>query len=204
MTEEHGLPIARACQAARLSRAAYYKPGTDWVARDAEVIAALQAIVVEERTLPHSLCYRAVAALAFRPSLRSPSGEPLLHLLRGIGSKLRKQDRKPGQGFIFRNHVMFTSDRRDQAVPRIAELKRNAPCNAAENTFRAIRRRRSFVEAKRLPTKSHCGLGSDQLYQRVILYPVRLAVTPPIIHCLHGVPIDADDVGVRGLQRSIS
>ena len=27
MTEEHGLPIMRACQAARLSRAAYYRPG---------------------------------------------------------------------------------------------------------------------------------------------------------------------------------
>ncbi len=49
MTEEHGLPIVRACQVARLSRAAYYKPGLNWAARDAEVIAALQAIVVEEQ-----------------------------------------------------------------------------------------------------------------------------------------------------------
>jgi putative transposase len=49
MTEEHGLPIIRACQAARLSRAAYYKPGMDWATRDADVIAALQAIVVEEQ-----------------------------------------------------------------------------------------------------------------------------------------------------------
>ena len=49
MTEEHGLPIVRACQAARFSRAAYYRPGTDWVARDAEIIAALQAIVTEEQ-----------------------------------------------------------------------------------------------------------------------------------------------------------
>ena len=49
MAEEHDLPITRACQAARLSRAAYYKPGTDGSARDADVIAALHAIVVEER-----------------------------------------------------------------------------------------------------------------------------------------------------------
>jgi putative transposase len=48
MIEEHGLPIVRTCQAARLSRAAYYRPGTDWAARDAEVIAALQAIVTED------------------------------------------------------------------------------------------------------------------------------------------------------------
>lgn len=49
MPEEHDLPIVRACQAARLSRAAYYQLGTDWAARDAEVIAALQAIVTEEQ-----------------------------------------------------------------------------------------------------------------------------------------------------------
>ena len=42
MTQEHGLPIVRACQAARLSRAAYYRPGIDAVSRDADVIAALQ------------------------------------------------------------------------------------------------------------------------------------------------------------------
>ena len=49
MTAEHGLPIVRACKVARLSRAAYYKPGLDWTARDSEIIAALQAIVVEEQ-----------------------------------------------------------------------------------------------------------------------------------------------------------
>jgi len=48
MTEEHGVPIVRACQAARLSRTAYYRPGMDRAVRDAEVINALQAIVVEE------------------------------------------------------------------------------------------------------------------------------------------------------------
>ena len=49
MTEEHGLPIIRACQAARLSRAAYYRPGIDRAGRDPELITALQAIVVEEQ-----------------------------------------------------------------------------------------------------------------------------------------------------------
>jgi putative transposase len=37
MTEEHGLRILRACQAARLSRAAYYKPAIDRVAKDTEL-----------------------------------------------------------------------------------------------------------------------------------------------------------------------
>lgn len=48
MTEEHGLPVSRACQAARLSRAAYYRPGIDWAGRDGELISALQSVVVEE------------------------------------------------------------------------------------------------------------------------------------------------------------
>jgi Transposase len=39
---DHGMPIMRACQAARLSRATYYWPGIDQAARDAEVITALQ------------------------------------------------------------------------------------------------------------------------------------------------------------------
>jgi putative transposase len=47
MTVDHDLPIVRACQ--RLSRAAYYKPGVDRMARDAGVIVALQAIVAEEQ-----------------------------------------------------------------------------------------------------------------------------------------------------------
>ena len=49
MTLEHDLPIIRACQLARLSRAAYYKPGIERMARDGEVIITLQAIVVNEQ-----------------------------------------------------------------------------------------------------------------------------------------------------------
>jgi len=66
MTEEHGLPIGRACQAARLSRAAYYKPGTDGVARDAEVIAALQAIVAEEQRWGFWKCHDRLRAQGYR------------------------------------------------------------------------------------------------------------------------------------------
>ena len=63
MTAEHDLPIVRACQVARLSRAAYYKPGMDRMARDAEVIAALQAIVVEEQRWGFWKCHDRLRAL---------------------------------------------------------------------------------------------------------------------------------------------
>ena len=49
MSEEHGVPIVRACQATRLSRAAYYRPGINPASRDAAVITALQAIVTVEQ-----------------------------------------------------------------------------------------------------------------------------------------------------------
>jgi len=65
MTDEHGLPIARACQVARLSRAAYYKPGMDWAARDGEVIAALQAIVVEEQRWGFWKCHDRLRAQGY-------------------------------------------------------------------------------------------------------------------------------------------
>ena len=65
MTEEHDLSIARACQVARLSRAAYYKPGTDWAARDAEVIAALQAVVVEEQRWGFWKCHDRLRAQGY-------------------------------------------------------------------------------------------------------------------------------------------
>jgi putative transposase len=48
MTQEHGLSVARACSAARLSRAAYYKPVIDRGQADAEVVAALNEIVAVE------------------------------------------------------------------------------------------------------------------------------------------------------------
>ena len=45
MVETHRVPIKRACCAAGLSRAAYYKGPADVLARDAEVIEALNAVV---------------------------------------------------------------------------------------------------------------------------------------------------------------
>jgi putative transposase len=65
MTEDHGLPIVRACQVARLSRAACYKPGIDWAARNGEVIAALQAIVVEEQRWGFWKCHDRLRAQGY-------------------------------------------------------------------------------------------------------------------------------------------
>ena len=47
MTEEKGLSVSRGCHVIRLTRAAYYKSGTNWAERDTAVIAALNAAVAE-------------------------------------------------------------------------------------------------------------------------------------------------------------
>lgn len=48
MTEEHDIPVSRACRCVALSRSAYYDTSLDWKVRDAELIAAL-ADLVEHR-----------------------------------------------------------------------------------------------------------------------------------------------------------
>src|SRR5690606_31767882 len=45
LAEQHDLPIARACQCVGLSRSAFYRQPEHWTVRDAEVIAALAALV---------------------------------------------------------------------------------------------------------------------------------------------------------------
>jgi len=57
MTEEKGLSVLRACQVARLSRAAYYRPGVCWAARDAAVIQAINAALQESARWGFWKCY---------------------------------------------------------------------------------------------------------------------------------------------------
>src|SRR5262249_55574855 len=45
LVQEHGLPVRRACQAVRLSRAAYYRPRSSPLAQDAAVVTALNDVV---------------------------------------------------------------------------------------------------------------------------------------------------------------
>lgn len=48
MTEEHGVSVKRACQAARLSRAAFYRPARQCNPEDASVIDALNEVIGQE------------------------------------------------------------------------------------------------------------------------------------------------------------
>ena len=57
MTEGHGIPVTRACGAARLSRAAYYRTGMDRAERDRPVIEALNEIVAVEFRWGFWKCY---------------------------------------------------------------------------------------------------------------------------------------------------
>jgi len=65
MTEEHSLSIVRACQVARLSRAAYYKPEIDWNERDHAVIAALQGVVAQEQRWGFWKCHDRLRAQGY-------------------------------------------------------------------------------------------------------------------------------------------
>ena len=66
MTHEHDLPMARACQVTRLSRAAYYRPGVARRTRDAKVIAALQAVVATEQRWGFWKCHDRLRAQGCR------------------------------------------------------------------------------------------------------------------------------------------
>jgi putative transposase len=65
MSEDHDVSITRACQAARLSRAAYYRAGIDWAERDRDLIMALQAVVVEEQRWGFWKCHDRLRALGY-------------------------------------------------------------------------------------------------------------------------------------------
>ena len=45
LVQDHGLPIRRACQVVRLSRAAYYRPRLSRLMRDTDVVTALNDVV---------------------------------------------------------------------------------------------------------------------------------------------------------------
>lgn len=55
---EHGLSVKRSCQAVGLSRAAWYKQPEDRLARDSEVIAALNRVTDKNRRWGFWKCYR--------------------------------------------------------------------------------------------------------------------------------------------------
>jgi putative transposase len=57
MVKEHGLSITRACRAAKLSRAAYYRQGVNWAKRDAPVVDALNAVIEKRQRWGFWKCF---------------------------------------------------------------------------------------------------------------------------------------------------
>jgi putative transposase len=57
LVQEHQLPVRRACQAVRLSRAAYYRPPRSRLGRDADVVAALNDVVARHRRWGFWKCF---------------------------------------------------------------------------------------------------------------------------------------------------
>jgi putative transposase len=58
MSEEMQLPVSRACLAARLSRAAFYRTGMDRAKRDRPIVEALNEIVAVETRWGFWKCHR--------------------------------------------------------------------------------------------------------------------------------------------------
>lgn len=63
---DHGLSVRHACEVASLSRAAYYRPPPDRLDRDAEVIAALTALVTETPQRGFWMCFDALRLAGHR------------------------------------------------------------------------------------------------------------------------------------------
>jgi putative transposase len=57
MVEDKGLSVSRACKAAPLSRAAYYRQSIDWVKRDGPIVDALNAVVEKRHRWGFWKCY---------------------------------------------------------------------------------------------------------------------------------------------------
>ena len=63
LVQEHGVPVRRACQAVRLSRAAYYRPPRSRLAQDADVVTALNEVVGRQPTNAYNRCSHVQAEL---------------------------------------------------------------------------------------------------------------------------------------------
>jgi len=57
LVQEHRISVRRACQAVRLSRAAYYRPPRSRLGRDADVVAALNDVVARHRRWGFWKCF---------------------------------------------------------------------------------------------------------------------------------------------------
>jgi putative transposase len=58
LVEVHARPLCRSCDCVGLSRAAWYAPPLDWTVQDAELIAALAALVEQRPCRGFWKCYK--------------------------------------------------------------------------------------------------------------------------------------------------
>lgn len=65
LVREHQLSVVRACQVTKLSRAAYYRRGVDWVERDAPVTGALNALVDKHARWGFWKCFDRLRIIGF-------------------------------------------------------------------------------------------------------------------------------------------
>lgn len=66
MKEAQGLSVSRSCKCVEFSRSAYYREPLDWDVRDADVIAALIALVEEHPRWGFWECTDRLRALVIR------------------------------------------------------------------------------------------------------------------------------------------
>lgn len=98
MTEEKGLSVSRACRVARLTRAAYYKPGVNWAHRDAAVIEAINAALGERIRWGFWKCYDRIRHLGHRwnhKRVHRVYCRMKLNLPRRTRRRLDKRERQP-------------------------------------------------------------------------------------------------------------
>jgi len=66
LVQEHRISVRRACQAVRLSRAAYYRPPRSRLGRDGDVIAALNAVVARHSRWGFWKCFYRLRRAGYR------------------------------------------------------------------------------------------------------------------------------------------
>lgn len=100
MTEEMGLKVTRACSAARLSRAAYYRAGIDVAERDRPIVEALNAIVAVELRWGFWKCHDRLRQLGHawnHKRVHRVYCEMKLNQVRRTKKRVLKRDRVPFQ-----------------------------------------------------------------------------------------------------------
>jgi len=101
LVHEHGLPVRRACQAVRLSRAAYYRPPGSRLQQDADVVTALNDVVARHDPAAPRLRTDGEADLCRVPRRHGEAraaSQQKLRIVAGFGVSLVEAGDRPGYG----------------------------------------------------------------------------------------------------------